>query len=64
DGLNLRNERSRSGNRLTVSIGAASAIPREETHRTALIAASDRALYEAKRSGRHCVRMADPLSQP
>ena len=40
---------------LTVSIGVASARPGEETGLLALVERADRALYEAKRSGRDCV---------
>jgi diguanylate cyclase (GGDEF)-like protein len=47
---------------LTVSVGVAVHNPGSGSSATALIEASDLALYEAKRSGRDCVRSAPPLS--
>src|SRR5690606_29278713 len=42
---------------VTVSIGVASCVPNETLSRAALLAASDKALYDAKHAGRNCVRM-------
>jgi diguanylate cyclase (GGDEF)-like protein len=42
--------------RVTVSIGVASAAPSRESDRSMLQEASDRALYDAKNAGRNCVR--------
>jgi diguanylate cyclase (GGDEF)-like protein/PAS domain S-box-containing protein len=48
-----------SGGAVTVSIGAASAIPRNDTLPAMLIEAADGALYMAKRNGRNHVAVAD-----
>lgn len=47
-------DEQQSGLHVTTSIGVASS--REAESATALIAAADRRLYEAKRAGRNCVR--------
>ncbi|HET7586199.1 MAG TPA: sensor domain-containing diguanylate cyclase [Gemmatimonadaceae bacterium] len=47
--------------RVTVSLGVA-CYPRSVTERAGLVPQADRALYEAKRGGRNCVRAAAPLS--
>lgn len=54
---------------VTISIGVASCVPDEGLSRAALLAASDKALYDAKHAGRNCVRMrtlpaAKPMSTP
>jgi diguanylate cyclase (GGDEF)-like protein len=44
---------------LTVSIGSATLIPKQAEGLPRLLSAADWALYEAKREGRNCVRVAD-----
>ena len=46
-----------NGHRITVSVGAATIVPSPQEHPTSLIAAADRALSVAKRSGRNRVEM-------
>jgi diguanylate cyclase (GGDEF)-like protein len=46
---------------LTTSVGAAVASPGADTPET-LVEAADRALYEAKRAGRNCVRVQSPAA--
>ena len=45
--------------RVTVSMGVATLVPDAERIPEELLKAADLALYEAKRSGRNCVVMAD-----
>jgi diguanylate cyclase (GGDEF)-like protein len=45
---------------LTVSVGVATLIPLQVEGLPRLLGAADWALYEAKREGRNCVRVADP----
>lgn len=50
---------SRVSDHVTISLGVASMIPRQPGAAGILIAAADRALYQAKREGRMCIRVAD-----
>jgi diguanylate cyclase (GGDEF)-like protein len=43
---------------VTISLGVATTMPTDETCPRDLLAAADRALYEAKRAGRNCVQVA------
>jgi len=45
---------------LTVSVGVATLVPLQVEGLPRLLGAADWALYEAKREGRNCVRIADP----
>ncbi len=47
--------------RVTVSLGVA-CYPQSTTERAGLVAQADRALYDAKRGGRNCVRCATPVA--
>ncbi|MDT3735456.1 MAG: diguanylate cyclase [Denitratisoma sp.] len=46
---------------LTVSVGVATLVPVQVEGLPRLLSAADWALYEAKREGRNCVRVADPM---
>lgn len=56
-GMAFPNEKVLPGGNLTISIGLAEC-PRDATERGELIAAADRALYKAKRSGRNRVEVS------
>jgi diguanylate cyclase (GGDEF)-like protein len=57
-GLKLKHPDSSVAPWLTISAGVATATPDMWSNGKELVAAADRALYEAKRSGRNCVRVA------
>lgn len=59
---NMRRAVERDGG-ITVSIGLAARVPRDEDSQHALIADADGALYRAKHEGRNCVRFADVAAQ-
>jgi diguanylate cyclase (GGDEF)-like protein len=56
EGLNLPHARSPSHGRVTISVGVASTLPERRGCSDSLVAAADRAMYEAKSDGRNCVR--------
>ncbi len=49
---------SAAGEHVTISVGVATAVPARDAAPEALVAAADRALYQAKRDGRNRVRVA------
>jgi len=59
-GLQVKHPNSCVSPWLTVSAGVATATPLVWNTGKQLMAAADRALYQAKRSGRNCVKVADP----
>jgi diguanylate cyclase (GGDEF)-like protein len=59
DALRIPHTGSRVSDHVTISIGVASLIPRQPAAAETLVAAADRALYQAKRGGRMCIRVAD-----
>ncbi len=56
-GLNIPHARSAVSERVTVSVGAATALPAGAMSPALLIAEADQALYCAKHEGRNCVRL-------
>jgi diguanylate cyclase (GGDEF)-like protein len=55
EALAIPHEHSNVANCVTISVGVSTVIPEQATKTGALIHAADRALYQAKRSGRNCV---------
>jgi diguanylate cyclase (GGDEF)-like protein len=55
--LGLEHACSPAHGRVTISLGVASAVPERRGAAEVLVAAADRAVYEAKRDGRNCVRV-------
>lgn len=58
EGLNIPHEKSEAAGRVTVSIGIASLIPRQNSAAAELIAQADKALYLAKLNGRNRVEIS------
>jgi diguanylate cyclase (GGDEF)-like protein len=58
EALALDHARSKTCDRVTISLGAACAIPSRTTSAESLLAAADEALYRAKADGRNCVRVS------
>lgn len=56
--LRIPHEASTTGPHVTISLGVASVVPKQGVSPATLVAAADRALYQAKRSGRNCVELA------
>jgi diguanylate cyclase (GGDEF)-like protein len=57
-GLNIEHPASGVADKVTVSIGVCGAAPGQLDDSQELIKRADQALYEAKASGRNCVRLA------
>jgi diguanylate cyclase (GGDEF)-like protein len=55
--LKIPHDSSGTGPYVTISLGVASVIPKQGVAPHTLVAAADRALYQAKRSGRNCVEL-------
>lgn len=60
EGLDLPHPASRSGARVTVSIGVSAMVPEPEQSPGDLLGLADQALYRAKDAGRNCCVFADP----
>jgi diguanylate cyclase (GGDEF)-like protein len=58
EALKVQNPASSIGSHLTISLGVAAAVPAQRSQPSDLISVADRALYQAKREGRNCVRTA------
>lgn len=56
--LRIPHDASTTGPHVTISLGVASVVPKQGVSPATLVAAADRALYQAKRSGRNCVELA------
>lgn len=56
DELDIEHSGSELNNHVTISAGVASTIPNQSNHYDILIKQADEALYEAKHSGRNCVK--------
>jgi diguanylate cyclase (GGDEF)-like protein len=54
-GLKIPHETAPGDGIVTVSIGVAAAVPKDDVKAESLVAAADRALYDAKKFGRDCV---------
>ncbi|MFC1857026.1 diguanylate cyclase [Thermodesulfobacteriota bacterium] len=61
ESLNIPHAASQVADHVTVSLGVAAAIPRQDTSPANLIEAADKCLYEAKKGGRNQVRSYDGL---
>lgn len=56
--LRIPHDASTTGPHVTISLGVASVVPKQGVSPATLVAAADRALYQAKRSGRNCVELS------
>lgn len=64
DALAIRHEASSCGQTVSISIGAAVAVPGADSEPGDLLKRADLALYEAKRAGRHRVVLAGAVASP
>ncbi|WP_170942305.1 diguanylate cyclase, partial [Noviherbaspirillum denitrificans] len=55
EALNIEHAHSRVAKFVTISLGVSTVVPEHLSNTGSLIHAADRALYQAKRSGRNCV---------
>ena len=62
--LSIPHESSAAGSVVTVSVGVATARPRDGFSPADLLAAADSALYEAKKHGRNRVAHSEPIGPP
>jgi diguanylate cyclase (GGDEF)-like protein len=61
--LDLEHAHSAADNRVTISLGVAAIVPGRDSAPEVLVAAADKALYQAKHEGRNCVRVCNsPLA--
>jgi diguanylate cyclase (GGDEF)-like protein len=58
--LGIAHQASPTDNVISVSFGVATIIPHRDSLSTVLIAMADKALYQAKQSGRNCVITMEP----
>ena len=56
--LKIPHDASTTGPYVTISLGVASMVPAQGVSPATLVAAADRALYQAKHSGRNCVELS------
>jgi diguanylate cyclase (GGDEF)-like protein len=56
--LRIPHDASTTGPHVTISLGVAAVVPKQGVSPATLVAAADRALYQAKRNGRNCVELA------
>lgn len=57
-GLRIPHDASGTGPHVTISLGVAAVVPSQGVTPSSLVAAADRALYQAKRNGRNCVELS------